>query len=172
MCSLSSFVDRRNDCTKYCLPRSCLTEQQTVTNSAVIHGLCALLTQARPHDDKSIWLVYICHVYFNLQQADQNPHWVNWSTCKRTLLQFIVKKLDSACLHTNTHKCKLEDQWSWVFHNGGAILENLHLKKFSALRYTHLDSSYKYKTHEYATRTATFMQSERACFLVNCWISL
>ena len=38
-----------------------LMEQQTVTNSAVIHGLCAmtkqisraLLAQARPHDDNS-----------------------------------------------------------------------------------------------------------------------
>ena len=36
-----------------------MPEQQTVTNSAVIHGLCAmtvsnaLLAQARPHDDKS-----------------------------------------------------------------------------------------------------------------------
>ena len=62
VCSLSSFIDRRNGCTKYCLPRS-WPEQQRVTNSAVIHGSCAmtrrkkissaLLAQASPHDDNS-----------------------------------------------------------------------------------------------------------------------
>ena len=40
MYSLSSFIDRRNGCTKYCLPRS--WNSRKVKNSAVIQGLCAM----------------------------------------------------------------------------------------------------------------------------------